>query len=311
MNHIFYNSNFNHPSSQFDTFAKSKILAERLAAGGHRVTDPDPYRETTETIIGEIHTPDYVDAIRTGLPSTPAASNGFTWVSGVYDTVVAHNSGVVAAVAAAHFGDRNAVALSSGLHHAKPERGEGFCTFNGLAVAASYAVHHLGIRVAIVDVDAHCGGGTVACLDRVGLFNDAQVAHFDVSTNAYDTYDDSSYGPNATLDVALRSRRRQGRLDSVADAATFQRDYIALAKEAFQRAVDSGADLIIYNAGVDPLDNGIDEATLNRRDQLAAAKFAAAGKPVAITMAGGYSRSNPVTAETVYRAHLATVKAFS
>lgn len=313
MNPIFYSPKFNHPSSQFDTFAKSKIIASRLADSGHNIVDPASFGDLTETIIGEIHTSDYINAIRTGHPARLASSNGFTWVRGVYDTVVAHNTGVVAAVEAAHVGDRNAVALSSGLHHAKPGSGEGFCTFNGLAVAASHAVNFYGLRVAIVDVDAHCGGGTVACLDRAGLFADAKVSHFDVSTNHYDAYNPEMYGTNATLEVAPRTvtRTRNPRRGFAVDTAALSDDYLTLVKAAFQRAVDSNPGLIIYNAGVDPLDDGIEEATLRRRDRLAATTFAGAGIPVAVTMAGGYSHSDPATAETVYRAHLATVEAFS
>ena len=74
-------------------------------------------------------------------------------------------AGVIAATEAA-MRDGVGGSLSSGLHHAKPERGDGFCTVNELVVAASaHLERHCDHRIVIVDVDAHCGGGVA--LQRV------------------------------------------------------------------------------------------------------------------------------------------------
>ncbi len=46
-------------------------------------------------------------------------------------------------------------------HHAEREQAMGFCFFGSVAVAAFYALDHLGMeRVAIVDFDVHHGNGT-------------------------------------------------------------------------------------------------------------------------------------------------------
>lgn len=45
-------------------------------------------------------------------------------------------------------------------HHARPHRGMGFCLFNNVALAATYALGHGVQRVLIVDFDAHHGNGT-------------------------------------------------------------------------------------------------------------------------------------------------------
>jgi acetoin utilization deacetylase AcuC-like enzyme len=46
-------------------------------------------------------------------------------------------------------------------HHATPARSMGFCIFNNIAVAATYALEAKGLeRVAIVDFDVHHGNGT-------------------------------------------------------------------------------------------------------------------------------------------------------
>jgi len=51
-------------------------------------------------------------------------------------------------------------------HHARPEKGMGFCMFANVAVAIAYARAKLGIeRVVVVDWDVHHGNGTEACFE--------------------------------------------------------------------------------------------------------------------------------------------------
>lgn len=63
-----------------------------------------------------------------------------------------------------------AVSPTSGFHHAGYEFGEGFCTFNGLMVAAIW-MHRLGLakRILILDMDAHRGNGTEDIIKRLGI----------------------------------------------------------------------------------------------------------------------------------------------
>lgn len=52
-------------------------------------------------------------------------------------------------------------------HHATPGRPMGFCLINNIAVAARYALDHLGYdRVAIVDYDVHHGNGTQEAFEQ-------------------------------------------------------------------------------------------------------------------------------------------------
>ena len=63
--------------------------------------------------------------------------------------------------------------LASGFHHSHADHGEGFCTFNGLVVAAE-ALRAEGAlaRVAVLDLDLHYGNGTASlCAPRPWLFN--------------------------------------------------------------------------------------------------------------------------------------------
>lgn len=52
-------------------------------------------------------------------------------------------------------------------HHALPDEGMGFCLFANAAIAAIYAVEHLGLsRVSILDWDVHHGNGTQAIVEK-------------------------------------------------------------------------------------------------------------------------------------------------
>ena len=111
----------------------------------------------------------------TGVPRAPAEQQGFLWNAGLWRSVLASNGGVVAAALSAM---RTGVAgsLSSGLHHARRDRGSGFCTFNGLVIAAHEALDGGAGSVLILDLDAHCGGGTASL-----IADEPRIWHVDVS----------------------------------------------------------------------------------------------------------------------------------
>lgn len=52
-----------------------------------------------------------------------------------------------------------AIHLPGGKHHAKREHSSGFCIFNDFALAAEIATKDHGLKVAILDIDAHHGDG--------------------------------------------------------------------------------------------------------------------------------------------------------
>ncbi|MCW4041424.1 MAG: histone deacetylase [Candidatus Bathyarchaeota archaeon] len=57
---------------------------------------------------------------------------------------------------------KHAISIGGGMHHAKPEYGEGFCLYNDVAFAAHYMLNKYDLtRIAIIDTDAHAGNGTM------------------------------------------------------------------------------------------------------------------------------------------------------
>ncbi|MFH1382217.1 MAG: histone deacetylase [Chloroflexota bacterium] len=58
-------------------------------------------------------------------------------------------------------GAEKVVSIGGGLHHAKPDYGEGFCIYNDVAFCAKYLQQKYKLeRILILDTDAHAGNGT-------------------------------------------------------------------------------------------------------------------------------------------------------
>ncbi len=110
--------------------------------------------------------------MRSGEPRALAESQKFPWSPLLWPSVLLTNGGALAAAARA-LDDGVAAALASGFHHSHADHGEGFCTFNGLVVAAD-ALRAAGRveRVAVLDLDLHYGNGTASlCETRPWLTN--------------------------------------------------------------------------------------------------------------------------------------------
>jgi acetoin utilization deacetylase AcuC-like enzyme len=189
----------------------------------------------------------------------------------LWPMVLASNGGVVAAgLAAARAGV--AGSLSSGLHHARHDRGAGFCTFNGLVIAAKAALAAGIEAVLIIDLDAHCGGGTYSL-----VADDDRIWQLDVSTAPYDTYRPAE---RTTLDVVSSPRQY---LRAIAD------------RLAALSAGGARFGLCLYNAGMDPCElcdtgglDGVSREMLAERERMVFAWCARHGIPVAFVLAGGY-----------------------
>jgi acetoin utilization deacetylase AcuC-like enzyme len=269
---VFYSPAYTAAAHGFDTTRKATWIAGSLLRdpiAGVALAEPEPLAEWA---IRLVHAAAYVRAVHTGEPRALAESQGFSWDPGMWPMVCASNGGAVAAARAAR--ERGvAGSLSSGLHHARWGRGAGFCTFNGLALAARDVIDEGANAVLVLDLDAHCGGGTHELLAELpGVFQT------DVAVCAYDTY---APGERATLDL-------------VRDAA----DYLpaVAARLAEHDRAGRRFDLCLYNAGMDPFErcaegglDGITEEVLGAREALVFRWCRERRIPVAFVMAGGYT----------------------
>ena len=155
---------------------------------------------------------------------------------------------------------------------------------NGLVVAARHAIDLVDGPVVILDVDAHCGGGTAQCLEGV-----PGVVHLDLSTSSFDEYE--PMGDDCLVVV--------GRTDD--DAYLEQLDLML-------GRIPREAGLVLVNAGMDP-HPGISVGTLAERERRIAAFLSEQEVPTTFVLAGGYLHG--ITEAQLVDLHLLTVSAFA
>ena len=170
-----------------------------------------------------------------------------------------------------------AASFTSGFHHARYSNGGGFCTFNGLMVAARRLFMEQKVkRLLILDLDYHYGDGTD------DILNTLQVDYV-----RHETFGD--------------------RFKRTAQAV----DYL----QSLERILDSlePVDLVLYQAGADvhiddPLGGLLTTEQMARRDRLVFTATHRLGLPVAWNLAGGYRRDENDTILPVLKLHEQTYR---
>lgn len=300
---VFFNNDFTASRYAFDTTRKSAEVAKAIKDMPNvELADPSSFYETTEQLIRINHRFGYINAVKTGEPYFLAESQGFNWDEGIYQMALAHNAGLVAATSAVLVkGERTSGSLSSGLHHAAWDSGSGFCTFNGLAVAATGAVNIGAEKILILDFDAHCGGGTFSIINNSPIRSN--VTQVDVSVSALDRYVTPKGGTDRLTILDHRP--------AFTDFDMKQTEYSDAIRTALDYAASIGPwDFVIYNAGMDPINDGISEATLMQRETDVADWIEANGYPAIFALAGGYTWGG-ITFEDLARLHGATASNFA
>jgi acetoin utilization deacetylase AcuC-like enzyme len=274
MMRLYYHDDLVAAAHDFDTTRKPRWIVEALEAlpvEGVRLVDAEA---ASDARLRRVHSAGYVEAVRAGQPRDLAESQGFVWDENLY-VAAATSAGATAQAARAALEDGVAGALSTGLHHAAPGHGAGFCTFNGLALATVEALDAGVGSVLILDLDAHCGGGTHAIVG--GLSGVTQV---DVSVSGFDHYDPA---PGNTLDL-------------VTDADAYLSTIESRLDEIAGRRPAPG--LVLYNAGMDPWEGSpgglrrISPLILQARETLVFEWARRLGAPIAFVPAGGYTHSD-------------------
>ena len=120
--------------------------------------------------IAQWHRDTYVEAVRSGRPHHLATSQGFTWSPAFAESVARIWYGQHFAQRLARIAGRAVLHPVSGAHHALPESGGGYCTFNYVVAALMDAqARDPQARCAVIDLDAHWGNGTVGMISHHGL----------------------------------------------------------------------------------------------------------------------------------------------
>ncbi|RYY23752.1 MAG: histone deacetylase [Sphingomonadales bacterium] len=237
------------------------------------------------------HDPEYVAEVievrvpphkerRIGFPVTPEVALRSQYVPG--------GTYLAALLAIEHGFAANS---AGGSHHALADTGAGFCVFNDLAIAAIRLVEEgTANRVLIVDCDVHQGDGTAAL-----TAGRPEIATY--SIHAEKNF--PARKARSTLDVPLA--------DGTGDA-----EYLETLAATLTPMIDQFApDLVLYQAGVDPLAGdrlgrlGLSYQGLEARDHWIGETFASRSIPFASALGGGYG----LDALEVSRRHIASILA--
>ncbi len=239
------------------------------------VNRPEPvWLKTLELVHGG----DYLDAIH--QPSTLTSIMGVPISTDQVDRLIdfqrLQTGGTLMATrrALAHGVGVN---LGGGFHHARAERGGGFCIFNDVAVAiADERRRGLEGPILVVDLDLHDGDGT-----RDVFRDDAGVFTFSIHAR--------HWGPTEAR--ASAAVELGGKVDD--------RTYLDAVRRHLPPLIDElSPSLVFYLAGCDPAhddllgDWRISAGAMLERDRMVFAGLRAGGRrpPLVVLLAGGYSQ---------------------
>jgi acetoin utilization deacetylase AcuC-like enzyme len=270
---------------------KFELVRDRLLAEGtlapHEIIEPQP-APIADVLL--VHTEDYVTRLRAGaLTPRELRRLGLPWSKALVRRSFLATGGTTSAARAA-LAEGIASNLAGGTHHAFPERGEGFCVLNDVAVAIrTLRRDNLIERAAIVDLDVHQGNGTATIFE-----NDPGV--FTFSMHGAKNY--PVFKARSTLDVELPD-------------ATGDDEYLRALREHLPRVFTHRPDIIFYLGGADPFTGdklgrlSLSIAGLRARDEFVLGECGARGVPVATVMSGGYAADINDTVEI----HCNTIRA--
>lgn len=258
------------PGGKFRRLAE--ILSAEYLSGPDGFQVPEPLEADS---IARAHDGSYVQQVLTGtLPATIEKEIGFPVHEGVAFRARCASAGTLLA---ARIALANGIACNTagGGHHARRGQGAGFCVFNDVGVAAHtlLASGEIG-RALVVDCDVHQGDGTADV-----FAGNSEV--FTLSIHAEKNYP---------------VRKRASDLDIGLPDGTGDGDYLDTLRAVLPGVMDRhGADIVFFNAGVDPhyqdtlgrlalTDNGLRE-----RDRFVIGTARDRGLPVACVVGGGYS----------------------
>jgi acetoin utilization deacetylase AcuC-like enzyme len=270
---------------------KFELVRDRLIAEGTlsewEIFGPDT--AAAEDLL-LVHTDDYISRLRSGeLTAKEIRKLGLPWSQSlvrrsfhaISGTIEAARHCIVSGIASN---------LAGGTHHAYPDRGEGFCVLNDVAVAIKVLQREaLAERFLIVDLDVHQGDGTAF------IFRDSPEV-FTFSMHGAKNY--PLFKQTSSLDIELPDK-------------TGDNEYLDTLEHALERVIMHHPDVIFYLAGADPYQKdklgrlGLTIGGLRRRDEMVLRFARDAGVPIVTTMSGGYAAEIDDTVEI----HCNTIRA--
>ncbi len=246
------------------------LLKESILQGAQIV---ESLPASDESIL-RAHAADFVARFENGELEEKAIKRiGFPWSP---QLVIRVRATVGGAISAAETAQKYGISgqLAGGTHHAHPTFGSGYCIYNDQAVAALHLIAAGMVeRVAIIDLDVHQGDGSAAIFA-------ANPSVFVFSMHGEKNFPFRKFP--ADLDIALPD-------------GTGDEDYLRALTDHLPAVFDFHPDLILYQAGVDPLAEdrlgrlALTHNGLIQRDKAVLHACKSRGIPVSMAIGGGYA----------------------
>lgn len=279
------------PGHRFPIDKYKRVRDEAVSLGVLRPSELEQAPLIDQHALQLVHTPEYLARLFSGsLSEVEQRRLGFPWSE---ELLIRSRASVGGTLAAARWALARGAAgnLAGGTHHAFADHGEGFCVFNDIAVAIRVLQSEGKIeRAVVVDLDVHQGNGT------------AQIFEDDPAVFTFSIHGRHNYPFHKT-----RSSRDVDLEDETGDA-----EYLRVLGGHLPEVLElADADIVFYQAGVDPLaDDALGRLALSaeglcRRDQLVVGEAAKRDLPIVLTLGGGYARPIDRSVE----AHIGTYRA--
>lgn len=254
---------------------KFELVRDRLIEEGtlsiDEIFEPEPAKVEDVLLV---HTEDYVKRLINGeLTAKEVRKLGLPWSKSLVRRSFLATNGTIEA---AKFALESGIAsnLAGGTHHSYPDRGEGFCVLNDVAVAIRVLQKEkLASRFLIVDLDVHQGNGT------------AFIFKTDESVFTFSMHGAKNYPLHkeiSNLDIELADK-------------TGDEEFIETLEEALPRIFLHDPDIIFYLGGADPFEKdklgrlALTMEGLKKRDETVLRFAGEKNTPIVTVMSGGYA----------------------
>jgi len=264
------------PAGHRFPFEKYRMLRDYLVS--NQIIKSDMIFESPLASIDELlfgHTLEYIEQMRDGIvPKDILKRIGFPWSPELYERSRATVGGAISAARSA-LKDGISGNLAGGTHHAHADRGEGFCVFNDIAVAAKLLLSEkLVQRIAIIDLDVHQGNGNSSILaDHEEIFI--------LSLHGEKNYPYKKVP--STIDIGFEN-------------GTEDAEYLSKLRSVLSIVLEFNPDFIFYQMGVDPLKEDVlgnlnlTFSGLMERDRMVLSAAHEREIPISLALGGGYAK---------------------
>jgi acetoin utilization deacetylase AcuC-like enzyme len=245
-------------------------------------------RPLDENLLLLTHTEEYVNKVKNiKLERKEERRMGFPQSKQLYERELIITNGTLRGAELAIYNGLS-FNIAGGTHHGFSYKGEGFCIFNDIAVAANTMLYNgIARKVLVIDLDVHQGNGTAEIFDK-------EPRVFTYSVHGKNNY---------PLKKEISDR------DTELDDLTGDKEYLNIISEEIPYLLDSEKpDFVFYQSGVDVLESdkfGRLSLTIDgtrKRDEIVYSECKKRGLPVSCTMGGGYSKD----LNLILEAHLNT-----